>query len=201
MTPPGEEGRGAEPNQDGPTDGQKGRDDGYVLFVDETIAIVGGLIAAALAFATMYFIGSVGGLEARLILESTMPTIRFLCSTVGTAAATILALMLTLLGLSHNTEYRLRERHYVRIRQISWLASIALLMSIGLLLLLVVPLGEAKHFPNRWFDIVYYVILGLSALLGGVTFMLVVMLLNAVRGVIAVVDRRTEDPGLVVDED
>lgn len=169
-------------------------------FVDVNVAVIGGAVAAVVGFGGLYALGSVGGVEARRLLESTLPTLRFLCSTVGTAAATILALMLTLLSLSHSTQSRLKRVHYLRIKQISWMASLALIASVGVLMLLVIPLGEADRFPTDWFNIVYYILLGLSALLGGLTVALVMMLLNAVQALIAVVAPGGQ-PGIVADQD
>lgn len=170
-------------------------------FVDQKVALAGGLLTAGVTFGTMYAVGSLGPLEAQGLLQSTLPTIRFLCSTVGTAAATILALMLTLLSLSHTTNTRLKHVHYLRIKQISWLASVALLLSVAVLVVLVVPLGEAERFPTGLFDYVYYGFLVVSALLGGVTVSLVMMLLNAVYGLIDVVHPGVDTPGIADTED
>lgn len=75
----------------------------------------------------------------------------------------------------------------MRIRQISCLAALSLVLSVGVLLMAVIPLSEAERFPTNLFDIVYYAFLGLSALLGGAMVSLVLMLLNAVYGLIEVV--------------
>lgn len=169
--------------------------------VDLKIAVLGGALATILTFGTMYMLGSIGDVEARHLLEGTLPTLRFLASAVATAGATVLALMLTVLGLGSGMERRLRSEHYVRIRQISWLAAIVLLGSVGLLTLMVIPLGEVERVPTSWFEIVYFGVLGFAALIGGATFTLVVMLLNAVRGLIDVVDHTIEDPSLTADRD
>lgn len=169
--------------------------------VDLKIAVLGGALATILTFGTMYMLGSIGDAEARYLLEASLPTIRFLASAVATAGATVLALMLTVLGLSTGMERRLRSEHYVRIRQISWLAAVVLLGSVGLLTLMVIPLAEIERVPTSWFEILYYSVLGFVALIGGATFTLVVMLLNAVRGLIDVVDHTVQDPGLTTELD
>lgn len=193
--PPEEEhGRG----RDG-GDGRDGEPGGEGL-VDPNLALAGGGVAALLTFLAMYALGSVGSVEARILLESTLPSIRFLYSTLGTASATILALMLTLLGLSEATERRLKHVHYRRVQQISWMAAAALLLSVGLLMVLIFPLEEAEGFPGGWFDIVYYVILGFSAVLGGLMFSLVAMLMNAIRHLVRVVRPGVEAP-IAMDEE
>ncbi|MFW6193070.1 MAG: hypothetical protein ACOC83_06255 [Gemmatimonadota bacterium] len=185
---------------DGDTgDGEKATATSLSL-VDGKFAIAGGAFTAAAIFGMLFVLGSVGTWEARALLESSLPSVRFLASTAGTASATILALMLTLISLSHSTDVQLRHVHYARVRLISWLASIALLISIALLVVLVVPLGEADRVPTAWLDRMYYAVVAFSATLGGVMFSLVVMLLYAVLGLIGVVDNRVDDARLQADE-
>lgn len=169
-------------------------------FVDRKVAAVGGVLGALITGGTMFALGSVGDVEARAILESTLPTLRFIASTIATATATILALMLTMLGLSQAMGTRLKHVHYQRIAQVSWMSSFAIIGSVFLLIFLALPLGEAENFPTRWFESVYYAVIGWSALLGGLFFAIVITLLNAVRGVIAVIHPSMES-GLVMDEE
>lgn len=164
------------------------------------VTVGGGLLGAAIAFGTLLVLGSVGNLEARLLLESSLPTIRFIASAVATATATILALMLTLLSLSHTTNSTLRSLHYQRIAWISWLSSFAIVASIFLLILLALPMGDAEQLPSSWYEAAYYGVIGSTAVLGGLFFAVIIMLLNAVRGLISVVHPRM-DSSLVVDEE
>lgn len=194
------ESRKEEHGREGDGGGRDG-DPGGEGLVDRNLALAGGGVAALLTFVAMYALGSVGSVEARILLESTLPSIRFLYSTLGTASATILALMLTLLGLSEATERRLKHVHYRRVQQISWMAAVALLLSVGLLMVLIFPLEEAEGFPSGWFNIVYYVILGFSAVLGGLMFSLVAMLMNAIRHLVRVVRPGVEAPIAMDEED
>lgn len=169
-------------------------------FVDRWVAAGGGVLGALITGGTMFALGSVGDVEARGILESSMPTLRFIASTIATATATVLALMLTMLGLSQAMGTKLKHVHYQRIAQISWMSSLAIIGSVFLLIFLALPLGEAENFPTAWFETVYYVVIGWTALLGGLFFAIVISLLNAVRGVIAVIHPSMES-ALVMDEE
>ncbi|MGH7541821.1 MAG: hypothetical protein ACRELC_12560 [Gemmatimonadota bacterium] len=72
--------------------------------VDMRWAHVGGAVSTIIAVSGLSLVGRVSGFEGRALVESLMPTVRFLASTVATAAATILALMVTLLGLSQSMD-------------------------------------------------------------------------------------------------
>ncbi|MDX1660693.1 MAG: hypothetical protein R3326_02785 [Gemmatimonadota bacterium] len=149
--------------------------------------LTGGVVAAGLSLLILWMIGRLGAGEARILLESTQPTVRFLCSTTAAASATILALMLTLLGLSETPEEEDREfhsHHFERIRRISLFSTICLTASIFVLLLLVVPLRESDNVPVVSYTILYYVILGTASMLGGLMIAIMLMLYNAIVGLV-----------------
>lgn len=173
-----------------PTDGREIRSRG---------PLVGGIIAAGLSLLILWAAGRVGGGEARMLLESSLPTIRFLCSTTGAAAATILALMLTLLSLSLGHDVTFRERHFERIRRISKMSTICLVGSVFVLLLLVVPIESSERVSGRGYAVVYYVVLGATSLLGGLIVAIMLMLYNAILGLVHLVHPE-EDSFLVPDE-
>lgn len=149
-------------------------------FVDARWAITGGAFTALFAIGVMTLVGRVGDYEARRLLEATIPTIRFLSSSVMTASATILALMLTMLALSAETDAELRGTHYQRIQQVSFMAVVALITAIAVLMILTFPLEESEQL-NQFYSLVYYTLLGASAVLGGMMVAVVLMLLNAIR--------------------
>jgi hypothetical protein len=154
--------------------------------------LIGGVAGALAWFAIMFTLGSVGDLEARDLLESSMPSLRFATSTVATTAATILALMLTVLSLSNTMSTKLKSWHYRRIAQISWMSSASIITAVFIMILLAMPLAEAEKFPTSWFDYLYYAVLGSTAVVGGMFFTVVIMLLNAVRDLISVVSPAAE---------
>lgn len=152
-------------------------------FVDLRDALIGGAIAAAVLFAAVTLIGSVSAFEARRLLGSVLPTIRFLASSVLAAGATVMALMLTLLSLTYTSKYEFNEVHFRRIRQISLLSTIAIVASIVLLLFIGVPVEEADQL-RVYYDIVYYSVTAAASLLGGLLVAVVLMLHRTIAGLV-----------------
>jgi hypothetical protein len=162
-------------------------------------ALVGGFIAALVMGSVSLLVGRVSGVEAENLLEATIPTTRFLCSGVMTASATILALMLTLLGISSGTEKSLVQEHYRRIRQIAVTVVIAFIYATVVLVAMVIPFGEDLDIPSGWYVAIYYAVTGSSALLGGLLVAVMFMLYAAIRDLIEVFSTG-KDSRLVKDE-
>ena len=75
------------------------------LFVGSRRALYGGVIAAAVALAGQWLLGSIySGYEARQFLESMSSSALYFGSAIVTASATILALMLTILSLTSQSD-------------------------------------------------------------------------------------------------
>lgn len=161
---------------------------GTGLAVDATYTIVGGAIAALITIGGAFFVGTVTTFEALELTESIAPSIRFLGSSVMTACATILALMLTLLSISSDSldDVDLRDTHYKRLKQISLMCIIALVFSLLILMLVSVPLKEADDLPANLYTWVYYVLVGLTALLAGLFVTMILSLYDAIRDVITI---------------
>ncbi len=158
---------------------------------------MGGGIAAVIAGLGVGTTGVASGAEARALLESVLPTIRFLSSTVIAASATILALMLTILNLSQGFDRPLRSEHYQRVRQISLLAAVTIVAGTILLLFLSIPIGDSEVLSG-WYEPIYYAIVVTSSLVGGAQVAVVLMLLRAVNGLISLV---TEGESAIVADD
>lgn len=69
-------------------------------------ALFGGALASVALFAMTIGVGRVGDFQALRLIEAVLPTARFMASSAVAAAVTVLALLLTLLGLSLNSEFR-----------------------------------------------------------------------------------------------
>jgi hypothetical protein len=139
----------------------------HALLVDTRAAYTAGGVAAFLISAAIWAAGPLSGVEARVLLQGTLPSVRFLSSTTAAASTTILALMLTALGLNSSHEGRFSEVHYRRIKQISRFATWTLASSVLLLMMIVIPLDEAENLDVGWYSYLYYFILGSSAVLAG----------------------------------
>lgn len=147
--------------------------------------LTGGFIAALVAGLGVLAVGQLSGFEARGLLEAMLPSVRFLSSALMTASATIMALMLTLLSLSHNAQSKLEARHYVRIERVAMMSSIELIGATLLLMLLSIPITEnGPEIPSIYFQVLYYAVLIASALLGGFLCTIVLVLQKAIHGLI-----------------
>lgn len=172
-------------------DEQKGKSR---LFIGEKKALIGGVFAAAVALVGQWLIGQIySGYEARRLVEAMAASAHYLGSAVVTASATIIALMLTMLSLSNQTEDDFDIIFYRRIKRIGVLATASLIGGILLLLFLSVPLQEADSVPSRWFTTIYYVLIGFLAVLSGLLVAIVLMLLNAITSLIDVVRPETNE--------
>lgn len=145
-----------------------------------------GLATTALALAAGLAVGEISGIKAMHLLKSMMPTVRFFVSAIMTAAATILALMLTLLSLSFNSHSRLKAAHYERIQQIAFIDCVAFVgATLFMMLLLVsVPMEQTGALPPARLDVMFQLVLAATAGLGGVLVAIVVLLFSALRDMI-----------------
>lgn len=170
------------------------------VYLDLRQALAGGAVTALVMVAVVVFVGAVGSGKAKHLLEATLPTIRFLSSSVMTASATTLALMLTLLSLSAGIDQTLKREHYERIRQIALVDVIAFVAATVLLVTLIVPFGENIEVPYTWYATIYYIVTIASALLGGLLVAVVIMLYAAIRQFIEVIRADGSDHPLLADE-
>ena len=148
-------------------------------------ATAGGVAAAVIGFAGMAVVGSATAVEARRLLESVLPTVRFAAAAYIGGGATVLALMLTLLTFSISHELDFRPTHYRRIRDISALTAALIVGSVVLLMFLSFPIGEADV-DRGWYLWVYYAVLLAGSVTGGAFISMMLMLFYAVRGLIGV---------------
>lgn len=159
----------------------------HTLFVGEKWALIGGLLAAGVALLGQLLVGrTLQGVDARHMLSVTIPSIRAAGGSIITASGTILALMLTLLGLTNQASSSFDTVFYKRIERISLLATIALSGSVLILLLLSVPLQESQNISSSWYQGVYYVLIALIAAMAGLLIAIVLMLYNAIKSLLQV---------------
>ena len=176
-------------------------DDRHRLRADLRVALIGGGIAAAIMGSVMFSVGGLSSWEARSLLEAALPTVRFLCSSLMTATATTLALMLTLLSLSAGSDRRIKGAHYERIRLVAFVDVVAFVGATLLLALLVVPFSEATDIPVQWYKGIYYGMTLSSALLSGVLVAVMLLLYAAVRDMIDTVGPGDDSPLYVPEDD
>lgn len=153
--------------------------------IDLKWAISGGVFSALVLGTVVATVGNVGSFEGLKLLQSVLPTIRFFAATVIGAAATVLALMLTLLGITFSSDWDFKSVHYDRIKVISVMGTVAIVAATLLLLSLGIPLEEAEKL-RRWYNVLYYVFTGGAAVLGGMLVSMVLMLASTISGLVAI---------------
>lgn len=152
------------------------------------LAWVGGGIAAAVALVGQLLVGYVyNGSEAHDLLQALIPSAQSLGGAVVQASATILALMLTLLGMSRREIEDLETGFFNQIALISALSSIALASAILLLLFLSIPLQQSKTLRVNWFQGIYYVLVVIIGAIAGLVIAIVIMLYSAIQSIIRAV--------------
>lgn len=144
---------------------------------------VGGGVAVLMGLAT-FAVGNVGDNEARVLLEAMMPTSRFLSSSIMTASATILALMLTVLGMTVKSDVKHEITFYHRIQQIAFYDMLLLITATCFLVLHCIPITKSDELPSWWYPTVYYMLLAIAAILAGAMVSVVAMLYATLRDLI-----------------
>lgn len=160
---------------------------------DSKWPFIGGGVAVAVTLGVKFLIGGVySSSKALQLIEALRDSSLYFGAAVATASATILALMLTLLGLSRQSESDFDAWVYKTINSIALISTISLCGAVALLMLLSMPIGEFEKIPENWFIIMYYVLVVFISLLAGFVITAVLMLFNAIQYVIGLV---TPDSG------
>lgn len=171
------------------------------LKADGRRAALGGGLTALTVMGGSWMIGQVSGSEARYLLETVLPSVRAFSGTIMLALITVLALMLTLLGLSTSTDIKLKWIHYQRIKQIAFVDMVTFIAAVLFYLLLNVPVQETDSGTLQWFYFLYYAALIISSLLAGAVITIVLMLYNAIDNIIYAIGPEKESQGIPTDEE
>ena len=164
-------------------------------------ALVGGGIAATLLLGITLAVGVASGAESRLLLESALPTIRFLASSVITASATTLALLFTLLSLSGSTESALDSAFYRKIQRVAFLDVVSFVVGMVLLLVLVLPLNDQNNYSATFYTVAYYTLTVSAAISAGLLVSVILAIYAAVTALIDTCWLEGEGPLSVADEE
>ncbi|MGP1992934.1 hypothetical protein D9V96_013720 [Zobellia laminariae] len=156
-------------------------------------AFLGGAICLVAILAGTFLLGRLSGYEAKVLIKNSLDGLNTLCNTVALASATILALLLTLLSLSSGSESKLKEEHYYHVLQIAKLDTAVFIAAVMSFLLLNLPITESDSVPSNWFNIIYYISLGISSILSAALIVVVLMLYNTVVNIIKIVGLGIKD--------
>lgn len=164
-------------------------------------AIIGGVISMVVMLSGTLLLGELSGYEAKSLIKNSISGINTLCNTIALASATILALLLTVLGISSSSKSRLKEDHYKHILEIARLDTIIFVSALISFLLFNLPVTESENLPSDWFSIVYYISLAISSILSAALIVVVLMLYNTVVNIIKIVGFGLDDHPLAASEE
>jgi hypothetical protein len=163
-------------------------------------SVYGGLVATLFTGLGVFVVGNLSGYEAKQLISSSLPGINMLCNTIVLASATILALLLTLLGISSGTKSKLKNAHYKQVLNIAKLDTILFVGALILFQMFNIPITEADNVPTSWYDAIYWTTLVFSSLLSGIMITVVLMLYTTVVNIIHIVGLG-EEHYLISDEE
>lgn len=164
-------------------------------------AIWGGVFSLIFIFGGTLLLGSLSGYEAKVLIKNSLSGINVLCNTIVLASATILALLLTLLGLSSTSASKLKKEHYRHVLQIAKFDTVVFIVSMLSFLIFNLPVTESDNVPANWFVTIYYITLAVSALLSAALIVVVLMLYNTVVNIIRIVGLGDTDHPLAVSDE
>lgn len=150
-------------------------------------ALTGGGVVALVVGGVSLLVGQVSGFEAPRMLEAALPTIRFLTASVMTAAATTLALLLTLLSMGRSSDADLDDSFYDQVRQTARLAVAAFVGASILLTAIVIPFGDQSNISTTVYMVLYYAFTIGTALVTGTLVAVVVTLYRTIDELIEVI--------------
>jgi len=170
-------------------------------FKNNKRAVTGGLLATIFTGLGVFLLGNISGYEAKHLLEVSLSGLNMLCNTIVLASATILALLLTLLGISSGSESNLKEKHYIQVLSI---AKFDVILFVGALILFQffnIPIIESDSVPTEWFKIIYWAILFFTSIICGMMITVVLMLYNTITNMITIVGLKKDHTLLMKDDD
>ena len=164
-------------------------------------AIVGGAVSTTIMAIGTLVLGEISGYRAKELLTTSLSGINMLCNTVILGSSTILALMLTLLSLSRAAKSKLSKAHYYHVLIIAKVDTILIIAAIITFLMLNLPITETENVPSSWFNVIYYISLGMASILGGGFIAVITMLYGTIANIIHIVGFHETDHPLVESEE
>ena len=150
-------------------------------------AIYGGIVATLLSGLGVFLLGNVSGYEAKHLLSSSLQGINMLCNTIILASATILALLLTLLGISSGTKSKIKKEHYSEVKNIAQFDTVLFITGLLLFQFFNIPITETEEVPAAWYEVIYWATLISTSILSGMMITVILMLYNTVTNIIHIV--------------
>ena len=171
------------------------------LFIGARAALVSGIVVGIAVIGTQLFISALYPERPTRDLVAAMASpVSTLATSIISGLATILALMLTMLGLSQNLNKNLSAAFYMRIKRISITAIADMITGIVLLLILSSPIQTATQQSQKAtpleITVTYYTLVALTSVAAGLFVAIIIMLYNAATTVIeAIMPSRFDNSG------
>lgn len=165
---------------------------------DAMRAATGGVVTLVLAASTGLTVGFVHAWTAKKLVEAVAGVLPYFGSAAMGGGLTILALMLTLLGLVQSARAKFAVTFY---RRIVWIGRQACAMFGGaalLLLTMALPVDRVSDHGEALYVAQFYAIAGVLAVLGGVLVSTMMMLQSTLEDLVRVVGIGDDDHPLVL---
>ena len=150
----------------------------WSVLVFAVVALLG--LGARIAIGRIY-----SSSEAVELLDALSGSGLYLGSASATASATILALMLTLIGMVRRADTEFDTSVYRSVLRIARIATASLMVSLILLLALVFPVGEFEDLPTSWYRWMYDGLFAATVTTIGMLAATVILLYQTIHDVIA----------------
>lgn len=150
-------------------------------------AIYGGVIASVFTGLAYFLIGSISGYEAKQLMSTSLSGINMLCNTIILGSTTILALLLTLLGINSGLDVKFNKAFYDQVSDIAKFDTILLIGALILFQLFNIPITKTDTLPTSWFETIYWSSLIISSLLSGMMIIVILMLHATVINMIKII--------------
>ena len=145
------------------------------------VAVIGFTAVLLVGVGARALNGAIPSSDALVELYSSIQNnARHLGSAVATSSATIMALMLTMIGLVHRVRDELDERIYPTVALIALASASTLVASTLLLLAITLPVEDFTNVPGNWRRILYEVVFATTVLVSAKIIAVVLMLLSTV---------------------
>lgn len=144
---------------------------------------LGGIIMFVFLLIGVFFINSAIE-EKQKMIESMTPAIQMLGFATSTATGTILALMLTILGLIQETQIKSKNYFYRNIEKISLLCTADFIISILILSLVTIPFSQLTTSSQLLINGLFYSLIFCNAIISGLLVTIILMIFDTVKGMI-----------------
>ncbi|RXG14985.1 hypothetical protein DSM03_104143 [Leeuwenhoekiella aestuarii] len=157
------------------------------FFTTNKRSIFGGLLTFLFLLIGIFLLGNVSGYKAKELIEASLSGVNMLCNTIVLGSATILTLLLTLLGISTSSKSTLKKAHYIQVSNIAKIDTVLFITALVLFQMFNIPITESEEVPTSWFKYLYWITLFFSSLISGMMVTVVLLLYSTVTNIISIV--------------